>query len=285
MLKKICKAGLGLVGVYGLYRFAKSLNLIADTRDVNNTQQDVGITAEDNETKIKRLRVELTGMFREVGDYQFINHLEEAIERESTVLVVGPVGHRASLIDWMQEYYKACGKDLTIVDQIMTDEFVKVGNSPMVYSAPKVLESDAIDVIFEISYPEDLTDIESLPTISADLPKRKQCAIELRTALESAGYNFRKPIEHINFILKILRKADEVIIVGEDSIDRVVLYRILSTIASDIHGAYVIDSKCISKKDAIAKGVFVKNCAIFTILGSDESKCIGYSFYEKEEEN
>lgn len=405
MLKKICKTGLGLAGAYGLYRFAKSLNSTVDTHDVNNTQQDVDVTTEDNETKIKRLRVELTGMFKETGDYQFINHLEEAIERESTVLVVGPMGYRASLIDWMKEYYKAHDKNLNVMDPVLMDEAVEDHDELTVYGAPRVLESDAIDVIFEINSPEDLTDIESLPTLSAYLPGRdlfegidivedyytryyidkaielnshvlitgentrfkaqfidhlgryaedklgyllnagdiedsipssralkrfsltvaekdiselestldtlrdydlilNVCRdngevhlqvvarsfdvgtyIELYSSLKSVGYDFSDSIAGINFLVKILQKETEVIVVGVDSTDRGVLCGILNTTASDMSGAKVIDSKCVSKEDAVQKRIVNKACAILSILGLGESKQISYTFCEKEEEN
>lgn len=408
MLKRMCKVGLGVIsvaGAYGLYKLAKELNTAVKTCDGNESLQDISVASEDNEAKIKRLRVELTGMFKETGDYQFINHLEEAIERESTVLVVGPIGYRASLIDWMKEYYEARDKNLNVTNPVLTDEVVKNSDKPTVYGAPRVLESDAIDVIFEINSPEDLTDIEALPTLSAHLPgyqlfegidvveddytkqyidkaielgshvlitgknsgfKAKfinhlgryaedklgyllnagdiedpipsskalkrfsltvaekdiselECTldtlrdydlilnvckveekthlqvvtrsfsldtdVEMYSALKLVGYIFEEPAKGINFLVKILQKEAEVFIVGPDSTDRSVLCGILNTASSGMSGAKVIDSKCVSKEDAIQKGIINKSCTILSVSGLGESKRISYTFCEKEEEN
>lgn len=395
MLKIMCKVGLGMagvMGVYGLYKFAKDLNTDVETCDVTDSQEDSSATAEDAEAKIKRLRVELTGMFRETGDYQFINHLEEAIKEGSTILVVGPISNRISLINWMKEYYEASGQSLNIVDSVFDAKAVKACNEPTVYGAPRVLESDAIDVIFEINSLENLTDIESLPTLSAYLTgcdlfrgidivedyytryyidkavelgshvliagknsifkdqfidqieryaadklnhllnaddvgdsipatasKRfsltvaekdiselegtlhdydlilNVCkveemthlqvvtrsfslgtAIELYNALKSVGYAFLIPDKCINFLVKILEKETEVIIVGTDSTDRSVLCGILNTAASDISGIKVIDSKCVSKEDALQKGIIKEPCAILSTSGLGKTKRIGY---------
>lgn len=408
MFKRMCKVGLGMagvIGVYGLYKFAKDLNTDVETCDVTDSQEDSSATAEDAEAKIKRLRVELTGMFRETGDYQFINHLEEAIKEGSTVLVVGLNSYRTSLINWMKEYYEASGQNLNTVDPVLNAKAVKACNEPTVYGAPRVLESDAIDVIFEINSPENLTDIESLPTLSAYLAwcdlfrgidivedyytryyidkavelgshvlitgknsifkdqfidqieryaedklgyllnsrdiedilpssgasKRfsltvaekdiselehkfytsldydlilnvckveemthlqvvtrsfsLDTAIELYNALKLVGYTFEQPVEGINFLVKILQKEAEVIIVGPDSTDRSVLCGILNTAASDISGTKVIDSKCISREDALQKGIIKESCAILSTSGLGKTKRIGYTFCEKDKEN
>ena len=131
MLKRMCKVGLGVAGVvgaYGLYKLAKDVNTAVEACDVTDSQEDSSATAEDAEAKIKRLRVELTGMFKEAGDYQFVNHLEEAIREGSTVLVVGLISYRISLINWMKEYYEASGKNLNIVDPVLNAKAVKACN-------------------------------------------------------------------------------------------------------------------------------------------------------------
>lgn len=408
MLKRMCKVGLGVAGVvgaYGLYKFTKDLNTAVEDCDVTDSQEDTSSVVEDNETKIKRLRVELTGMFRETGDYQFINHLEEAIKEGSTVLVVGRIRYRISLINWMKEYYKASGKNLNIVDPVLNAKAVKACNEPTVYGAQRVLESDAIDVIFKIDSPNDVTDIELLPTVSVHLPGYQlfegidviedgytkqyidkaielgshvliagensgfkaqfidhlgkyaedklgyllnswdiedilpssgaskrfsltvaekdiselehkfhtpldydlilnvckveemthlqvvtrsfslDTAIELYNALKLVGYTFEQPVEGINFLVKILQKEAEVIIVGPDSTDRSVLCGILNTAASDLSEIKVIDSKCISKEDALQKGIVKESCVILSISGLGEAKRISYTFCEREKEN
>ncbi len=408
MLKRMCKVGLGVAGVvgaYGLYKFTKDLNTAVEDCDVTDSQEDTSSVVEDNETKIKRLRVELTGMFRETGDYQFINHLEEAIKEGSTVLVVGRIRYRISLINWMKEYYKASGKNLNIVDPVLNAKAVKACNEPTVYGAQRVLESDAIDVIFKIDSPNDVTDIELLPTVSVHLPGYQlfegidviedgytkqyidkaielgshvliagensgfkaqfidhlgryaedklgyllnswdiedilpssgaskrfsltvaekdiselehkfhtpldydlilnvckveemthlqvvtrsfslDAAIELYNALKLVGYTFEQPVEGINFLVKILQKEAEVIIVGPDSTDRSVLCGILNTAASDLSEIKVIDSKCISKEDALQKGIVKESCVILSISGLGEAKRISYTFCEREKEN
>lgn len=408
MLKRMCKVGLGVAGVvgaYGLYKFTKDLNTAVEDCDVTDSQEDTSSVVEDNETKIKRLRVELTGMFRETGDYQFINHLEEAIKEGSTVLVVGWIRYRISLINWMKEYYKASGKNLNIVDPVLNAKAVKACNEPTVYGAQRVLESDAIDVIFKIDSPNDVTDIELLPTVSVHLPGYQlfegidviedgytkqyidkaielgshvliagensgfkaqfidhlgkyaedklgyllnswdiedilpssgaskrfsltvaekdiselehkfhtpldydlilnvckveemthlqvvtrsfslDTAIELYNALKLVGYTFEQPVEGINFLVKILQKEAEVIIVGPDSTDRSVLCGILNTAASDLSEIKVIDSKCISKEDALQKGIVKESCVILSISGLGEAKRISYTFCEREKEN
>ena len=408
MLKRMCKVGLGVAGVvgaYGLYKFTKDLNTAVEDCDVTDSQEDTSSVVEDNETKIKRLRVELTGMFRETGDYQFINHLEEAIKEGSTVLVVGWIRYRISLINWMKEYYKASGKNLNIVDPVLNAKAVKACNEPTVYGAQRVLESDAIDVIFKIDSPNDVTDIELLPTVSVHLPGYQlfegidviedgytkqyidkaielgshvliagensgfkaqfidhlgkyaedklgyllnswdiedilpssgaskrfsltvaekdiselehkfhtpldydlilnvckveemthlqvvtrsfslDTAIELYNALKLVGYTFEQPVEGINFLVKILQKEAEDIIVGPDSTDRCVLCGILNTAASDLSEIKVIDSKCISKEDALQKGIVKESCVILSISGLGEAKRISYTFCEREKEN
>lgn len=408
MLKRMCKVGLGVAGVvgaYGLYKFTKDLNTAVEDCDVTDSQEDTSSVVEDNRTKIKRLRVELTGMFRETGDYQFINHLEEAIKEGSTVLVVGRIRYRISLINWMKEYYKASGKNLNIVDPVLNAKAVKACNEPTVYGAQRVLESDAIDVIFKIDSPNDVTDIELLPTVSVHLPGYQlfegidviedgytkqyidkaielgshvliagensgfkaqfidhlgryaedklgyllnswdiedilpssgaskrfsltvaekdiselehkfhtpldydlilnvckveemthlqvvtrsfslDTAIELYNALKLVGYTFEQPVEGINFLVKILQKEAEVIIVGPDSTDRSVLCGILNTAASDLSEIKVIDSKCISKEDALQKGIVKESCVILSISGLGEAKRISYTFCEREKEN
>lgn len=405
MLKRMCKVGLGVagaVGVYGLYKFAKDLNTAVETCNVTDSREDTSATVEGNETKIKRLRVELTGMFRETGDYQFINHLEEAIKEGSTILVVGPISNRISLINWMKEYYEASGQNLNIVDPVLNAKAVKACNEPTVYGAPRVLESDAIDVIFKIDLYKDVTDVELLPAVSAHLPgyqlfegidvieddytrqyidkavelgshvliagensgfkaqfidhlgryaedklgyllnswdiedimsssgaskrfsltvaekdiSELECtlhdydlilnvckveekthlqvatrsfsldtAIELYNALKLVGYTFVQPAEGINFLVKILQKEAEVIIVGPDSTDRNVLCGILNTAASGISGTKVIDSKCVSRDDAIQKGSIKESCTILSISGLGKAKSIGYTFCEREKEN
>lgn len=408
MLKRMCKVGLGVAGVvgaYGLYKFTKDLNTAVEDCDVTDSQEDTSSVVEDNETKIKRLRVELIGMFRETGDYQFINHLEEAIKEGSTVLVVGRIRYRISLINWMKEYYKASGKNLNIVDPVLNAKAVKACNEPTVYGAQRVLESDAIDVIFKIDPPNDVTDIELLPTVSVHLPGYQlfegidviedgytqqyidkaielgshvliagensgfkaqfidhlgryaedklgyllnswdiedilpssgaskrfsltvaekdiselehkfhtpldydlilnvckveemthlqvvtrsfslDTAIELYNALKLVGYTFEQPVEGINFLVKILQKEAEVIIVGPDSTDRSVLCGILNTAASDLSEIKVIDSKCISKEDALQKGIVKESCVILSISGLGEAKRISYTFCEREKEN
>ena len=408
MLKRMCKVGLGVAGVVGayeLYKLTKELNTAVEDCDITNSQEDANAIVEDNETKIKRLQVELTGMFKETGDYQFISHLEEAIKEGSTVLVVGPISNRISLINWMREYYEASGQNLNIVDPVLDAKAVKACNEPTVYGAPRLLNSDAIDVIFEINFPEDLTDIGSLPTLSAYLPGRdlfkgidivedyytryyidkaielnshvliagkntvfkdqfidclgryaedklnhslnvgdvedsmpsseankrfsltvvekdifeledisdilrdydlilNVCStnsevhlqvvvrsfglgacIELYSALEAVGYDFSDSIAGINFLVKILQKEAEVIIVGPDSTDRNVLCGILNTAASGISGIKVIDSKCVSRDDALQKGLIKESCTILSISGLGKAKSIGYTFCEREKEN
>lgn len=408
MFKRMCKVGLGVagvMGVYGLYKFAKDLNTAVETCNVTDSQEDTSAAVEGNEAKIKRLRVELTGMFKETGDYQFINHLEKAIREGSTVLVVGPISNRISLINWMKEYYEVSGKNLNIVDPVLNAKAVKACNEPTVYGAPIVLASDAIDVIFKIDSPNDVTDIELLPTVSVHLPGYQlfegidviedgytkqyidkaielgshvliagensgfkaqfidhlgryaedklgyllnsrdiedilpssgaskrfsltvaekdiselehkfytsldydlilnvckveemthlqvvtrsfslDTAIELYNALKLVGYTFEQPVEGINFLVKILQKEAEVIIVGQDSTDRSVLCGILNTAASDISGTKVIDSKCISREDALQKGIIKESCAILSTSGLGKTKRIGYTFCEKDKEN
>lgn len=405
MFKRMCKVGLGVagvMGVYGLYKFAKDLNTAVETCNVTDSQEDTSAAVEGNEAKIKRLRVELTGMFKETGDYQFINHLEKAIREGSTVLVVGPISNRISLINWMKEYYEVSGKNLNIVDPVLNAKAVKACNEPTVYGAPRVLESDAIDVIFKIDLPKDVTDVELLPAVSAHLPgyqlfegidiieddytrqyidkavelgshvliagensgfkaqfidhlgryaedklgyllnswdiedimsssgaskrfsltvaekdiSELECTlhdydlilnvckvedmtrlqvvtrsfsldttIELYNALKLVGYTFEQPVKGINFLVKILQKEAEVIIVGPDSTDRSVLCGILNTAASDISGTKVIDSKCISREDALQKGIIKESCAILSTSGLGKTKRIGYTFCEKDKEN
>lgn len=405
MFKRMCKVGLGVagvMGVYGLYKFAKDLNTAVETCNVTDSQEDTSAAVEGNEAKIKRLRVELTGIFKETGDYQFINHLEKAIREGSTVLVVGPISNRISLINWMKEYYEVSGKNLNIVDPVLNAKAVKACNEPTVYWAPRVLESDAIDVIFKIDLPKDVTDVELLPAVSAHLPgyqlfegidiieddytrqyidkavelgshvliagensgfkaqfidhlgryaedklgyllnswdiedimsssgaskrfsltvaekdiSELECTlhdydlilnvckvegmtrlqvvtrsfsldttIELYNALKLVGYTFEQPVEGINFLVKILQKEAEVIIVGPDSTDRSVLCGILNTAASDISGTKVIDSKCISREDALQKGIIKESCAILSTSGLGKTKRIGYTFCEKDKEN
>lgn len=405
MLKRMCKVGFGVagvMGVYGLYKFAKDLNTAVETYNVTDSQEDACAAVEGNEAKIKRLRVELTGMFKEAGDCQFINHLEEAIREGSTVLVVGLISYRTSLIDWMKEYYEASGKNLNIVDPVLNAKAVKACNEPTVYGAPRVLESDAIDVIFKIDLPKDVTDIELLPAVSAHLSgyqlfegidvieddytrqyidkavelgshvliagensgfkaqfidhlgryaedklgyllnswdiedimpssgtskrfsltvaekdiSELECtlhdydlilnvckaeekthlqvvtrsfsldtAIEMYNALKLVGYTFAEPAKGINFLVKILEKETEVIIVGTDSTDRSVLCGILNTAASGISGTKVIDSKCISREDALQKGIIKESCVILSTSGLGKAKRICYTFCERDKEN
>lgn len=405
MFTRMCKVGLGMAGVvgaYGLYKLAKDLNTAVEICDVTDSQEDTSATVEGNEAKIKRLRVELTGMFKETGDYQFINHLEKAIREGSTVLVVGLNSYRTSIINWMKEYYEVSGKNLNIVDPVLNAKAVKACNEPTVYGAPRVLESDAIDVIFKIDLPKDVTDVELLPAVSAHLPgyqlfegidvieddytrqyidkavelgshvliagensgfkaqfidhlgryaedklgyllnswdiedimsssgvskrfsltvaekdiSELECTlydydlilnvckvedmtrlqvvtrsfsldttIELYNALKLVGYTFEQPVEGINFLVKILQKEAEVIIVGPDSTDRSVLCGILNTAASDISGTKVIDSKCISREDALQKGIIKESCVILSTSGLGKTKRIGYTFCEKDKEN
>lgn len=408
MLKRMCKVGLGVAGVvgaYGLYKLTKDMNTAVETCNVTDSQEDSSATAEDTEAKIKRLRVELTGMFKETGDYQFVNHLEEAIREGSTVLVVGLISYRISLINWMKEYYEASGKNLNIVDPVLNAKAVKACNEPTVYGAQRVLASDAIDVIFKIDSPNDVTDIELLPTVSVHLPGYQlfegidviedgytkqyidkaielgshvliagensgfkaqfidhlgryaedklgyllnswdiedilpssgaskrfsltvaekdiselehtfytphdydlilnvckveemthlqvvtrsfslDTAIELYNALKLVGYTFEQPVEGINFLVKILQKEAEVIVVGSDSTDRSVLCGILNTAASGLSEIKVIDSKCISKEDALQKGIVKESCVILSISGLGEAKRISYTFCEREKEN
>lgn len=408
MFKRMCKVGLGMAGVvgaYGLYKLAKDLNTAVEICDVTDSQEDTSAAVEGNEAEIKRLRVELTGMFKETGDYQFINHLEEAIREGSTVLVVGPISNRISLINWMKEYYEASGQNLNIVDPVLNAKAVKACNEPTVYGAPRVLESDAIDVIFKIDLPKDVTDVELLPAVSAHLPGYQlfegidviedgytkqyidkavelgshvliagensgfkaqfidhlgryaedklgyllnswdiedimsssgaskrfsltvaekdiselehkfytsldydlilnvckveemthlqvvtrsfslDTAIELYNALKLVGFTFEQPVEGINFLVKILQKEAEVIIVGPDSTDRSELCGILNTAASDISGTKVIDSKCISREDALQKGIIKESCVVLSTSGLGKTKRIGYTFCEKDKEN
>lgn len=405
MLKRMCKVGLGVAGVvgaYGLYKLTKDMNTAVETCDVTDSQEDSSATAEDTEAKIKRLQVELTGMFKETGDYQFVNHLEEAIREGSTVLVVGLISYRISLINWMKEYYEASGKNLNIVDPVLNAKAIKACNEPTVYGASRVLESDAIDVIFKIDPPNDVTDIELLPTVSVHLPgyqlfegidiiedgytkqyidkavelgshvliagensgfkaqfidhlgryaedklgyllnswdiediipssgtskrfnltvaekdiSELKCtlhdydlilnvckveekthlqvvtrsfsldtSIELYNALKLVGYTFEQPVEGINFLVKILQKEAEVIVIGLDSTDRSVLCGILNTAASDLSEIKVIDSKCISKEDALQKGIVKESCVILNISGLGGAKRISYTFCEREKEN
>ena len=408
MFTRMCKVGLGMAGVvgaYGLYKLAKDLNTAVEICDVTGSREDTSATVEGNEAKIKRLRVELTGMFKETGDYQFINHLEKAIREGSTVLVVGPISNRISLINWMKEYYEVSGKNLNIVDPVLNAKAVKACNEPTVYGAPRVLESDAIDVIFKIDLPKDVTDVELLPAVSTHLPGYQlfegidvieddytrqyidkavelgshvliagensgfkaqfidhlgryaedklgyllnscdiedilpssgaskrfsltvaekdiselehifytpldydlilnvckveemmhlqvvtrsfslDTAIELYNALKLVGYTFEQPVGGINFLVKILQKEAEVIIVGPDSTDRSVLCSILNTAASDLSETKVIDSKCVSKEDALQKGIVKESCVILSISGLGEAKRISYTFCEREKEN
>lgn len=408
MLKRMCKVGLGVAGVvgaYGLYKLTKDMNTAVETCDVTDSQEDSSATAEDTEAKIKRLRVELTGMFKETGDYQFVNHLEEAIREGSTVLIVGLISYRISLINWMKEYYEASGKNLNIVDPVLNAKAVKACNEPTVYGASRVLESDAIDVIFKIDPPKDVTDIELLPTVSVHLPGYQlfegidiiedgytkqyidkavelgshvliagensgfkaqfidhlgryaedklgyllnswdiedilpssgaskrfsltvaekdiselehkfytphdydlilnvckveemthlqvvarsfslDTSIELYNALKLVGYIFEQPVEGINFLVKILQKEAEVIVVGPDSTDRSILCGILNTAASDLSEIKVIDSKCVSKEDALQKGIVKESCVILNISGLGGAKRISYTFCEREKEN
>lgn len=214
-------------------------------------------------------------------------YIDKAVELGSHVLIAGEnSGFKAQFIDHLGRYaedklgYLLNSWDIEdIIPSSGTSKRFNLTVAEKDISELKCTLHD-YDLILNVCKVEEKTHLQVV-TRSFSL----DTSIELYNALKLVGYTFEQPVEGINFLVKILQKEAEVIVIGPDSTDRSVLCGILNTAASDLSEIKVIDSKCISKEDALQKGIVKESCVILNISGLGGAKRISYTFCEREKEN